>query len=105
MFSSFVYVSLIRNFFFRIMDTAIVNVDCRTRFSLCFKLLMGLQFCHVVNEFTGTGQLDFNNIIFSDKSHIYSNGFKNKPNFRKWSFEKPREVFDKVLNSPKVTVW
>ena len=70
-----------------------------------FQLTNGLQFCHVVNEFTGTGQLDFNNIIFSDRSHIYSNGFKNKPNFRKWSFEKPREVFDKVLNSPKVTVW
>ena len=81
MFSSFVYVSLIRNFFFRIMDTAIVNVDCRTRFSLCFKLLMGLQFCHVVNEFTGTGQLDFSNIIFSDKSHFYSNGFKTSQTF------------------------
>ena len=67
--------------FFRIMDTAIVNVDCRTRFSLCFKLLMGLQFCHVVNEFTGTGQLDFSNIIFSDKSHFYSNGFKTSQTF------------------------
>ena len=42
---------------------------------------------HAVNEFTGTGQLDVNNIIISDESHIYLNGVINKKNFRKWSFK------------------
>ena len=56
-----------------------------------------LQFCYAVNEFTGTRQLDVNNIIISDESHIYLNGFINKQNFRKWSSEKQQEVFEKVL--------
>ena len=64
-----------------------------------------LQLCHAVNKFTETGQLNGNNIILSDKNHIYSNRFINKQKFRKWSSEKPREVFEKVLHSPKVTVW
>ena len=53
-----------------------------------------LQFFHDVNDLTGKGQLDVNNIIFSDESHTYSNGFINKQNFRKCSSEKRREVFD-----------
>ena len=37
-----------------------------------------LQFCHAVNELTATGQKDVNNVIFSDESHIYLNGFTNE---------------------------
>ena len=56
-----------------------------------------LQFYHAINEFAGTEQLDLN-IIFSDETHIYLNGFINQRNFRKWSSEKSREVFEKILH-------
>ena len=45
------------------------------------------------------------NIIFSDESHIYLNRFISKQNFRKWSSENRWDVFEKVLHSPKVTVY
>ena len=64
-----------------------------------------LDFCQMIKNMTGTGQMDIKTIIFSDESHIYLNGFMNKQNFRKWSPTKPVGVFDKPLHSPKVTVW
>ena len=52
-----------------------------------------LQFCSKIKETSQQRRLDANTIIFSDKSHIYLNGFVNKQNIRIWSAQRPIEVF------------
>ena len=44
-------------------------------------------------------------LIMSDEAHFYLNGTVNKQNFRYWASENPRELHQRPLHSPKVTVW
>ena len=44
-------------------------------------------------------------LIMSDKVHFHLNGTVNKQNFRYWASENPRELHQRPLCSPKVTVW
>ena len=44
-------------------------------------------------------------LIMSDKVHFHLNGTVNKQNFRYWASENPRELHQRPLYSPKVTVW
>lgn len=41
----------------------------------------------------------------SDEAHFHLNGTVNKQNFRNWASTNPRELHEKPLHSPKVTVW
>lgn len=41
----------------------------------------------------------------SDEAHFHLSGCVNKQNFRYWAAENPRELHQKPLHSPKVTVW
>lgn len=49
--------------------------------------------------------VNFNNIFFSKKAHFYLNGHVNKQNCRYWAQENPKSKRQKLLHSPKVTVW
>lgn len=41
----------------------------------------------------------------SDEAHFHLSGTVNKQNFRYWSATNPKELHQKPLHSPKVTVW
>ena len=44
-------------------------------------------------------------LMMSDEAHYHLNGYVNKQNFRYWATTNPRELHEKPLHSPKVTVW
>lgn len=44
-------------------------------------------------------------LVMSDEAHFHLNGFVNRQNYRYWAGENPRELHEKPLHSPKVTVW
>ena len=44
-------------------------------------------------------------IMMSDEAHFHLNGSVNKQNFRYWAPQNPQEVHERLLHSPKVTVW
>lgn len=44
-------------------------------------------------------------LLMSDEAHFHLNGSVNKQNFRYWSSQNPRNIHEKPLHSPKVTVW
>ena len=62
-------------------------------------------FCERFKQMSENGQLDVNNIIFSDECHIYLHGMVNKQNNRQWSLSNPCHTFEKPLHSAKVTIW
>ena len=64
-----------------------------------------LAFCNKVLLMNNSGELDVNNVIFSDESHIHLQCVPNRQNLRKWSNSKPDFTYEKSLHSPKVTVW
>ena len=41
----------------------------------------------------------------SDEAHFHVSGSVNKQNFRYWAEDNPRELHQRPLHSPKVTVW
>ena len=45
------------------------------------------------------------NIIFSDEAHFHLTGHVNRHNSRIWSDENPREIQERPLHCPRVTVW
>ena len=47
----------------------------------------------------------FENIIFSDEAHFQLTGHVNGHNSRIWIDENPREIQERPLNCPRVTVW
>ena len=44
-------------------------------------------------------------VYFSDEAHFHLNGYVNKENMRYWAETNPRELHERPLHSPKVTVW
>lgn len=44
-------------------------------------------------------------IFMSDEAHFYLNGTVNQQNCRYWAQENPRQLHEKPLHSPRVTVW
>ena len=44
-------------------------------------------------------------LIMCDEAHFHLNNTVNKQNFRYWASENPRELHQRPLHSPKVTVW
>lgn len=44
-------------------------------------------------------------VFFSDEAHFHLCGSVNKQNMRYWADTNPRELHQKPLHSPKVTVW
>ena len=55
-------------------------------------------------------QLVFNDndnitLFTSDEAHFHLNGFVNRQNFRYWAAENPKELHEKPLHCPRVTVW
>jgi hypothetical protein len=44
-------------------------------------------------------------VVISDEAHFHLNGSVNKQNYRYWAMENPRELHQRPLYSPKVTVW
>ena len=44
-------------------------------------------------------------VIFSDEAHFHLNGSVNKQNSRYWAKENPRELHERPLHCPRVTVW
>lgn len=44
-------------------------------------------------------------LLMSDEAHFHLNGMVNKQNCRYWASENPRELHERPLHSPKVTVW
>ena len=43
--------------------------------------------------------------ICKDETHFHLSGMVNKQNFRNWSENNPRELHQRPLHSPKVTIW
>ena len=43
--------------------------------------------------------------ICSDEAHFHLSGMVNKPNFRYWSENNPRELHLRPFHSSKVTAW
>ena len=46
-----------------------------------------------------------NCVWWSDEAHFHLNGLVNRQNYRFWGKDRPREVIEIPLHSPKVTVW
>ena len=44
-------------------------------------------------------------ILTSDEAHFHLNGCVNKQNFRYWGPQNPKQIHERPLRSPKVTVW
>jgi hypothetical protein len=44
-------------------------------------------------------------VFFSDEAHFHLSGCVNKHNMRYWADTNPRELHQRPLHSPKVTVW
>ena len=44
-------------------------------------------------------------VYFCDEAHFHLNGCVNKQNMRYWADTNPRELHERPLHSPKVTVW
>lgn len=44
-------------------------------------------------------------ILFSDEAHFHLYGSVNKQNFRYWAENNPRELHERPLHCPRVTVW
>ena len=44
-------------------------------------------------------------VFFSDEAHFHLCGSVNKQNMRYWAYTNPRELHQRPLHSPKVTVW
>ncbi|XP_039292755.1 uncharacterized protein LOC120353366 [Nilaparvata lugens] len=44
-------------------------------------------------------------LFCSDEAHFHLCGAVNKQNFRYWAANNPRQLHERPLNSPKVTVW
>lgn len=44
-------------------------------------------------------------LITSDEAHFSLSGYVNRQNCRFWATDNPKEVFEKPLHSPRVTVW
>ena len=62
-----------------------------------------LSFCQtMLNMFEENDDLT---LIMSDEVHFHLNGTVNKQNFRYWASENARELHQRPLYSPKVTVW
>jgi len=40
-----------------------------------------------------------------DEAHFHLNGVVNKENYRYWAVENPRNLHERPLQSPTVTVW
>lgn len=64
-----------------------------------------LAFCKHIEELAESGELNPDDIIFSDESHIYLTTSPNKQNNRVWSPNKPDQRNHIPLHSAKVTVW
>jgi hypothetical protein len=43
--------------------------------------------------------------MMSDEAYFHLNGSVNKQNFRYWAAQNPHEFHERLLYSPKVTVW
>jgi len=44
-------------------------------------------------------------LLSSDEAHFHLSGAVNKQNFRYWAERNPRELQERPLHSPRVTVW
>ena len=44
-------------------------------------------------------------MLFSDEAHFHLCGTVNKQNFRYWVVDNPRELHERPLHSPRVTLW
>jgi hypothetical protein len=44
-------------------------------------------------------------VAMSDEAHFHLNGAVNNQNYRHWAAENPRQLHEKQLHSPKVTIW
>jgi len=64
-----------------------------------------VRFCQEMLDLIGEYEDLVNNMWMSDEAHFHVSGFANKKNFRYWSQANPRALHEKLLHSPKVTVW
>jgi hypothetical protein len=64
---------------------------CKTRTTLCRELLQNVPRTAV--------------LLFTDEAHFHLSGTVKKQNFRYWSHNNPRELRQRPIHSPKVTVW
>ena len=62
-----------------------------------------LSFCQTMLDIFEENE-DLTQIV-SDEAHFHLNGTVNKQSFRYWVSENPRELHQRPLHSPKVTVW
>jgi Helix-turn-helix domain (DUF4817) len=64
-----------------------------------------LHMCEWLNETIEHNPHWIANVWFSDEAHFHLNGVVNRQNFRYWGSEKPHEVAERPLHSPKCTAW
>lgn len=77
---------------YKMMVTQELSIrDFETRRALCEDILQNIPPTAVV--------------IFSDEAHFHLAGTVNKQNFRYWAEGNPRELHQRPLHSPHVTVW
>lgn len=64
-----------------------------------------VQMCNWFNDQMESNKQWITNVWFSDEAHFYVNGVVNRQNYRYWGAEKPQEVAERPLHSPKCTCW
>ena len=63
----------------------------------------GLPFCQtMLDMFEENEDLT---LIINNEAHFHLNGTVNRQNLQYWASENPREIHQRPLRSPKVTVW
>lgn len=64
-----------------------------------------VRFCEQMLNVIEQDEDRIHNLWMSDEAHFHLSGFVNKQNFRYWSESNPKNLHEKPLHSPKVTVW
>jgi len=64
-----------------------------------------LEFCEKMMEKMNGDPTFIDSLLMSDEAHFHINGYVNKQNCRYWASENPRDLHERPLHSPKVTVW
>ena len=64
-----------------------------------------LDMCHWFSDQLEANAEWINDVWFTDEAHFHLNGVVNRQNYRYWGSEKPDEVAERPLHSPKCTAW
>ena len=64
-----------------------------------------VQMCNWFNDRLSADEHWLDDVWFTHEAHFHLNGVVNRQNYRYWGTEKPDEIAERPLHSPKCTAW